>query len=106
MKNLLIKTIAISLLATLSSFTMADSAASTHASKASKHSALAGGHSVVGSVGAAASVVAIPLIVIGSAGVVSAAAGAELLDSNAAFAPLEISDEIILQDPSPAAAMQ
>lgn len=75
-------------------------------SAGSKHSALASSHVVVGSAQVTASAVAIPLIAIGSVGVVSAAAGSAILDSPRAYQPLEVTEITITQDPSPAQAMQ
>ena len=93
-------------LSLISSFTTAAPASSQHASQASKHSALAASHIVVGTVKATANIIAIPLIAIGSVGELSNKAGTQILSSTQAYSPLEISDLVITQDPSPTAAMQ
>ncbi|MEH6444538.1 MAG: hypothetical protein V7784_11625 [Oceanospirillaceae bacterium] len=93
-------------LALFSSFAVAAPGSSNHSAQASKHSALAGSHMVVGTAKVAASVVALPLIVVGAVGAASAAAGSALLESAQGYEPLEVTDIVITQDPSPTQAMQ
>ncbi|EPJ49554.1 MAG: hypothetical protein OFPI_24540 [Osedax symbiont Rs2] len=54
----------------------------------------------------AATVVALPLVAVGSLGEMSGKAGKKLLESSDAYQPLEITDQVITQDPSPNTAMQ
>lgn len=77
-----------------------------HASKASKHSALAVKHGAISSAKVASGVVAVPLIVVGSAGVASAAAGSALMANAVDQGPLTITEITITTDPSPKAVMK
>ena len=77
-----------------------------HSAQASKHSALGSAHLAVAAAEGAVTVVALPLIAVGTLGEMSAKAGKHLLRSTHAYQPLEISDQIITQDPSPNTAMQ
>lgn len=87
---------------------------SHHASKASKHSALASGHGLASTAQVASGVVAVPLLAIGSVGVVASAAADELLDAASHKhhthkhrpAKLEITEVTITVDRSPAEAMK
>ena len=97
----------------ITSFTLLFSCVSTaspgsvqHSAAGSKHSALGSAHLVVGAAEGVATAVALPLIAVGALGEVSGRAGKALLDSSHAYQPLEISDQIITQDPSPSSAMQ
>ena len=105
MKHLIRIGTIITLLAS-SSLVAASPSSIAHSSQASKHSALAAGHLIIAGAKTAATVVAIPLIILGEAGKVSTTAGTSLLKSAKAYTPLEITDTVITQDPSPAAAMQ
>jgi len=89
-----------------SSLSSAGSGSAQHSSQASKHSALGSAHLVVGTVQVAATVVALPLVAVGSLGEMSGKAGKKLLESSDAYQPLEITDQVITQDPSPNTAMQ
>jgi len=77
-----------------------------HASKASKHSALAIKHGATSTAQVASGVVAVPLIVVGSAGVASAAAGSALMEHAVDKGPLTITEITITTDPSPKAVMK
>lgn len=86
--------------------TFANSGASENTSAASKHSALAVAHGSAASVKVASAVIATPLIVVGSVGVVSSGAGSALMESAIATTPLEITDKTITAAPSPAQMMK
>jgi len=79
-----------------------------HSGQAVAHSALASGHSVVGSAKLTSAAIAVPLVVVGSIGAVSAQAGKSLIkEANKPIGePLEISDEILTVGPSPDRAMR
>jgi hypothetical protein len=106
MQSIIQKIMTITTLALFSSLTFAAPGSSNHSAQASKHSALASSHMVVGTAKSVASVVALPLIVVGSAGVASAAAGSKLLESAQGYEPLEVTNIVITQDSTPAQAMQ
>lgn len=101
-----------SIVITLYSFNSMAQSASEHASQGSRHSALASAHSTVAVGQVASGIVAVPLLVVGSAAVVSGAAGASLLDAASGDhsikrnEPLEISEITITVDRSPAEQMK
>ena len=111
MKNLKLSVILVSL---LSHSAFAASGPSDNASKASEHSVYAVGHSAASSAQVASAVVAVPLLVVGSAAAVSVAAGNELLDSASKASrkpkhcnePLEVSDITITVTRNPADQMK
>lgn len=76
-------------------------AASDNASEAARHSALAAGHSVVAGSQVVSGAVAVPLVIVGGIGTVSAEAGEALLEHALTPQPLEISDEHVIADPAP-----
>ena len=92
--------------------------ASQNFGAASKHTSMATKHSVKGSVQVASAAVAVPLVVAGSVGLVSVAAGVELLDKASKpvkaktcskcnpCQPLEISEVTITVDRSPRDVMK
>lgn len=86
---------------------------SENASAASKHSVLASGHAMASTAQVASGVIAVPLIAVGSVGVVSAAAGSTMLDAVAGSEPvstkkreLEVTEITITVDRSPAEQMK
>ena len=111
MKNLKLSVILISL---LSHGAFAKGGPSDNASKASEHSVYAVGHTAASGAQVASAVVAVPLLVVGSVGAVSVAAGSELLDSARKSSrkpkhcdePLTISDVTITVTHNPADQMK
>jgi len=83
-------------------------AASENASKASKHSVNAVAHSAAASAQVVASVVAVPLIAVGSIGEVSKAAGNDLMKTaqTPIGTPLPISDKTVTVGPAPNEAIK
>ncbi|WP_281560330.1 hypothetical protein [Thalassomonas sp. RHCl1] len=77
-----------------------------HTSKAGKHSALAVSHGAASSAKVASAAVAVPLLVVGSAGVASVAGGSALIDSATKPKPLTVTEVTITADPAPNQAMQ
>jgi hypothetical protein len=77
-----------------------------HASKAVKHSGKALSHTVVSAGKVASGAVAVPLLVIGNLGPVSAAAGEALWDNATQQKPLTITDKTITADPAPQFALR
>jgi len=79
-----------------------------HFSEAAMHSGLAVGHSVVGTAKLASTIVAVPLVAIGSVGKVSQDAGEGLLDiANQPIGdPLPISNETVSVGPAPSTAIK
>ncbi|NTS75747.1 hypothetical protein HR060_02605 [Catenovulum sp. SM1970] len=74
--------------------------------QASKHSALAASHGTKASVQVASVASAVPLISVGSAGVVSVAAGASIIDAAVSKPqPLEVTEITITADRSPKAML-
>ena len=106
MKYASIKSISLVALTLFSTFTMASPGSIAHSAQGSKHIALASGHMAVGTVKGAASIVALPLIAIGSAGAASATTGSAVLNSTNAYQPLEVTGVVITQDLAPDAAMK
>ncbi|MGJ8693077.1 MAG: hypothetical protein ACSHW0_11415 [Thalassotalea sp.] len=72
-----------------------------HSGKAVKHSTLAAGHSVVTTAKVASVAVAIPLVVVGSAGIASVAAADSLDKKMHRHTPIEITEITITADPAP-----
>jgi len=79
-----------------------------HSGQAIGHSALAAGHSAAGSAKLTSAAVAVPLMVVGAVGAVSADAGKSLIKAanKPIGEPLEVSDEILTVGPSPDRAMR
>jgi hypothetical protein len=102
------KQIKIALILTLATSSPAVFAADStnHASKGVGHSATGGSELLKGSVKVAASVVAVPLISVGTAGGVSMEAGSSLSEFALGIGePLPIADEVIVAGPPPKAAL-
>lgn len=97
-----LKTSALLILSLTSSAVMADNSAQ-HTSKAVKHSALAVTHGVASTAKVASAVVAVPLIVAGSA---SLAAGTSIAASSVNHGPLIITEKTITVDPAPKMIMK
>ena len=72
-----------------------------HSGKAIKHSALAVGTSVVSTAKVASIAVAVPLVVAGSAGVVSITTAESLHHKTQKAEPMEITEITITADPAP-----
>ena len=103
MKNLTtLKTSALLILSLASTAVIADNSAQ-HTSKAVKHSALAVTHGVASTAKVASAVVAVPLIVAGSA---SLAVGTSIAASTAKGGPLVITEKTITVDPAPKMVMK
>lgn len=77
-----------------------------HGSKATKHSALAASHAGASTAAVVSAAVAVPLIVVGSTGQLSTAAGESLLENTVSNQPLEITDKTITADPAPGVVMK
>jgi hypothetical protein len=77
-----------------------------HASKAVKHSGKAMSHTVMSAGKAVSGVVAVPLLIVGNAGPISAAAGEALWDNATDSKPLSITEKTITADPAPQFALQ
>lgn len=77
-----------------------------HTSKAGKHSTLAVSHGAASSAKVASAAVAVPVLIVGSAGVASIAGGSALIDSATKPEPLTITEVTITADPAPNQAMQ
>jgi len=106
MKRINLKLAITSFALLFSAFSFGGPGSVQHSAQASKHSALGSAHLAVGVVEGAATVVALPLIAVGALGDMSGRAGKTILDSTHAYQPLEITDQVITQDPSPNSAMQ
>jgi len=74
-----------------------------HSGQSMGHSAIAAGHSVVGAAKLTSAAVALPLVIVGSVGAVSAYMGNSLMKAanKPIGEPLEISDEALTVGPSP-----
>jgi|GEM_PF-3422166 len=101
MKTLSIKALALIAITVTSSYCMADSGSSQYSGQASKHAALASGNIVVGTAKAASNVAAVPLNAIATVGELSGHVGQELVKAGSGYESLEISEEVVTQDPSP-----
>lgn len=96
------------------SLTVSAEPSSHHASQASKHSALASSHGLASTAQVASGVVAVPLLAVGSVGVVASAAAEELIDAASHKhhihtqkpVKLEITEVTITVDRSPADVMK
>jgi len=97
-----LKANALLILSLSSSAVIADNSAQ-HTSKAAKHSALAVTHGVASTAKVASAVVAVPLIVGGSA---SIAAGTSIAASSVKSGPLVITEKTITVDPAPKMIMK
>jgi len=104
-KKVILLSLALSSTLTANSAFASDSV--SHASKASKHSVLAVSHGLASTAKVASAAVAVPLLVVGSVGVVSGAAGSTLMTSAINHnEPLTITEITITADPSPKAQMK
>jgi len=104
-KKVILLSLALSSTLTANPALASDSA--NHASKAGKHSVLAVGHGLASTAKVASAAVAVPLLVVGSVGVVSGAAGSALMTSAIGHnEPLTITEITITADPSPKAQMK
>ncbi|TLS68599.1 mechanosensitive ion channel protein MscS [Mariprofundus erugo] len=78
-----------------------------HSAQAFNHSVQASGHTVIAGAKLSAGVIAVPLLIAGSVGAVSAASGNALMHEadNDFGKPLQVSDEAITAGPTPTQAI-